>query len=454
MTDPRRTLPSVGALLESDELRPLLDRLPRPMVADAVRAAIDAARHAPSSAPQAIREWADAVAVELDAAGRRSLKRVLNATGVVLHTNLGRAPLADTAIDAVQDVAASYSNLEYDLDRGARGSRYTHCVSLLTELTGAEDAVVVNNCAAALVLVLNTVAEGRESIVSRGELVEIGGSFRIPDIMARSGTRLREVGTTNRTHRADYEQAIGSATAALVKVHRSNFTIDGFVAEVGAAALSTLARERDLAFVYDVGSGLLLSLDEFGLHGEPTVRDAVGAGATLVTFSADKLLGGPQAGIIVGDRVAMSPVRSNPLLRAARVDKMTLAALEATLSLYREPRQALEQIPVLAMLTASYDAVRARAEVLAERLRAGGARAVVVDADAAVGGGAFPNARLRSAAVAVDGNVERMEQRLRTGNPPIIARVADNRLLLDPRTVDPRDEALLVDAVVAASTAS
>jgi L-seryl-tRNA(Ser) seleniumtransferase len=450
VSDPRRGLPSVSALIESDALRPLLGRAPRALVVGAVRAVIDAARRAPESAPRGEQEWADAIGHELEHAERPSLRPVLNATGVVLHTNLGRAPLADPALVAIHRVAAGYSNLEYDTERGERGSRYSHCVALLRELTGAEDAIVVNNCAAALVLALNTLADGRAALISRGELVEIGGSFRIPDIMAKSGARLVEVGTTNRTHADDYRRAIGAVCAAVVKVHRSNFTVEGFVAEVSADDLAAIAREHELPLIHDLGSGLLVSLADYGLTGEPTARDAVRSGATLITMSADKLLGGPQAGLILGEARAIAAIRANPLVRSYRVDKLTLAALEATLALYREPRRALHEIPVLAMLTMPRDAVRARAARLCDLLGSSGVPVSVVDTDASVGGGAFPTARIPSAAVALGGPAERIERELRAGEPPVIARVADDRVLLDLRTVPPTDDAALGRAVTEA----
>jgi L-seryl-tRNA(Ser) seleniumtransferase len=450
MTDSRRRLPSVSSLIESDAIRPLLGRSPRAVVVGAVRAAIDAARRAPDDAPRGEQEWAAAVGRELDCAERPSLRPVLNATGVVLHTNLGRAPLADAALAAIHRVAGGYSNLEYDAERGERGSRYVHCVQLLRELTGAEDALVVNNCAASLVLALNTLADGRDAVISRGELVEIGGSFRIPDIMAKSGARLVEIGTTNRTHADDYRRALGPSCGAVVKVHRSNFALEGFVAEVSAEELAAIARERDVPLLHDLGSGLMTSLESLGLTGEPTARDAVRAGATLVTMSGDKLLGGPQAGLMLGHSRAIAAVRANPLVRSYRVDKLTLAALEATLTLYRDPPRALREIPVLAMLGAPLERVHQRASRLARALEQVGASVSVVDSVASVGGGAFPTARIPSAAVAVDGAVRRVEHELRAGDPPVVGRLADGRLLLDPRTVDPRDDEALAHAVVSA----
>ncbi|MDF1506397.1 L-seryl-tRNA(Sec) selenium transferase, partial [Roseisolibacter sp. H3M3-2] len=325
---------------------------------------------APDAAPPDALAAGRAAAEALEARLRPSLRPVLNATGVVLHTNLGRAPLAESALDAVRAVAEGYANLEYDVARGARGSRHDHCVALLRELTGAEDAVVVNNCAAGLVLALAALAHGGEVVVSRGELVEIGGSFRVPDIMATSGARLREVGTTNRTYAEDYARALVPETAALLKVHRSNFAIEGFTAQASVAELAPVAARAGVPLLHDFGSGLLLPLDAHGLSGEPTARDLVDAGATLVIMSGDKLLGGPQAGLVVGRADAVARLRRHPLARALRVDKLTLAALEATLALYRDPAKARREIPALAMLTAPAEALRERADRLEAALAA------------------------------------------------------------------------------------
>jgi L-seryl-tRNA(Ser) seleniumtransferase len=325
-----------------------------------------------------------------------------------------------------------------------------HCAALLRELTGAEDALVVNNGAAGLVLALNTLAEGKGAIVSRGELIEIGGSFRIPEIMGKSGARLVEVGTTNRTHADDYRRALEDGEiGALVKVHRSNFAQSGFVAEASAPELAALANERGLPMIHDLGSGLLLSLEDYGLVGEPTARDAVRAGATVVTMSGDKLLGGPQAGLLLGRADAIARLRRNPLTRAYRVDKLTLAALEATLALYREPRRALREIPALAQITADLDELRRRATRVRDALDLG-ASVAVVDSDASVGGGAFPMARIPSIALSVAGRADDIEQRLRAGDPPIVARVADGRVLLDLRTIFPAEDDELVMALRAA----
>jgi L-seryl-tRNA(Ser) seleniumtransferase len=430
-------------------VRALLDGAPRTLVVDAVRAAVAQARET-ATAPADDDGWAAEIAGRLAELARPSLRRVINATGVVLHTNLGRAPLPDAAIDAVAAIAGGYSNLELDLSSGTRGSRYTHCAALLRELTGAEDALVVNNCAAALVLALNTVAEGREAILSRGELVEIGGSFRVHDIMSKSGARLREVGATNRTHLADYERAIGPETGALLKVHRSNFAVRGFTSEVSVHELAPLAAAHGLPIVHDLGSGLLVGLESIGLRGEPTAREARDAGATIVVMSGDKLLGGPQAGLIVGESRWLEAMRRNPLARSYRVDKLTLAALEATLALYREPERALREIPTLALLGTPTDTLRARARALCDTLAHDGIACAAIDSTGSVGAGAFPDATLAGAAVALDGDAERWAARLRAGSPAVVGRIHDGRLQLDLRAVPERELAALARAVVAA----
>jgi L-seryl-tRNA(Ser) seleniumtransferase len=441
MSDARRTLPAVHALLERPRIQVLLQDAPRQVVVDAVRTVLDAARA--HGATPAADELDAQVAAEVAHRTRPSLRSVFNASGVVLHTNLGRAPLAQVALDAIVRTAAGASNLEYDLERGERGSRYSHCVGLLCELTGAADALVVNNCAAALVLALNTVAEGKGAIVSRGELIEIGGSFRVPEIMTRSGARLVEVGTTNRTHADDYRRALAPDIGAIVKVHRSNFEQRGFVAEASLTDLAPIAREGNVPLLHDFGSGLLLPLDAYGLSGEPTASDSVCAGASLTMMSGDKLLGGPQAGIIVGSADAVGACRRNPLARALRVDKLTLAALEATLALYRDPAIARRDVPVLAMLTADADAVRRRATRLGDRLTRAGHAAEVRPAEATVGGGAFPTARLASYAVVLAGRASELEGRLRAAPEPVIARVAEGRVWIDLRSVpEALDDAL------------
>lgn len=460
MTDARRALPSVGVLIERPGLRALADRVPRALVAEALRALIAAARSG-GSLPDGDEAWVRAVEAHVAARTLPSLRAAINATGVVLHTNLGRAPLAPAAIEAMTEVARAASTLEYDVALGARGSRHVHCAALLAELTGAEDALVVNNCAAALVLALQTFAAGRETIVSRGELVEIGGSFRVPDIMTTSGTTLVEVGTTNRTHADDYRRALSPRTGAIVKVHRSNFAIEGFVAEASVRDLAPIAAAAGVPLLHDFGSGLLLDLSPWGLTGELTARDAVAEGATLVMMSGDKLLGGPQSGILVGERDAIERLRKHPLARALRVDKLTLAALEATLALYRDPERARRSIPALAMLTASVDTIHARAEAMLVAVAAATAGTFaardrsttdirVEPSEATVGGGAFPTARIASWAVTIGGDANAIEARLRTGAVPVIARIEAGRVRLDLRGVDPSDDAALISLLILA----
>ncbi|MHB8642184.1 MAG: L-seryl-tRNA(Sec) selenium transferase [Gaiellaceae bacterium] len=363
------------------------------------------------------------------------LRRVLNATGVIVHTNLGRAPLAEEALARVVEIARGYSNLEYDLSVGARGSRQDHAADILRRLTGAEAALVVNNNAAAVLLALAALAEGREVIVSRGELIEIGDGFRIPDVLARSGARLREVGTTNRTRAADYEQAIGPDTALLLRVHQSNFRVVGFTEQPTVPQLAAVARRHELPLVDDLGSGVLAELAD-----EPSARESLAAGADLVTFSGDKLLGGPQAGIVVGRAELVEKLRGHPLQRALRADKLTLAALEGTLALYLDAPE--EKIPVLRMLRD--EGVRARAERLASLV--GG---TVEETVARVGGGALPLAELPSFACTVE---EELAAPLRAGEPPVVGVVRDGKLLLDCRTLG-NDEVDEVARAVAAARA-
>jgi L-seryl-tRNA(Ser) seleniumtransferase len=390
--------------------------------------AVDAARYVLERAREEIRAGVDPgdlverVREELRGTRRPHLRRVLNATGVIVHTNLGRAPLAESTLARVHDVAAAYSNLEYDLGEGSRGSRQDHIAPILRRLTGAEAALVVNNNAAAVLLALAALAEGREVLVSRGELIEIGDGFRIPDVLARSGARLVEVGTTNRTRAADYERAITEETALILRVHQSNFRVVGFSEQPSLAQLAAVARRHDLPLVDDLGSGALVPIED-----EPSARDALAGGADLVCFSGDKLLGGPQAGIVVGRGDLVERLRRHPLQRALRADKLTLAALEGTLLLYLEPERALREVPVLRMLREPVEHVRARAERLASAVEG-----TVEETVARVGGGALPLAELPSFACAVE---EELAAPLRAHEPPVIAVVRDGRCLLDCRTL-------------------
>src|SRR5207248_3659405 len=365
---------------------------------------------------------------------RPRLRRAINATGIVVHTNLGRAPLAEAALERVREVGRGYSNLEYDLSSGVRGSRQDHVSDLLRRLTGAEAALVVNNNAAAVLLVLAALAEGREVIVSRGELIEIGDGFRIPDVLARSGARLREVGTTNRTRAADYEAAVGPETAALLRVHQSNFRLVGFAAQPTVTELAKVAARHGLPLVDDLGSGVLGELAD-----EPSARQSLADGADLVCFSGDKLLGGPQAGIVAGRAELIERLRRHPLQRALRIDKLGLAALEGTLLLYLEPERALREVPVLRMLHEEPSAIRARAERLAAAVDG-----EVEETVARVGGGALPLAELPSFACAVE---ESLARALRVGEPPVVGIVRDGRLLLDCRTLTDGEADLVAQAV-------
>jgi L-seryl-tRNA(Ser) seleniumtransferase len=407
-----RDLPSV------DELSRELDD---PLAVDAAREVLAAARSEirrgedPGDLGERLRE-------RLLEARKPALRRVLNATGVIVHTNLGRAPLPPSAAARVAELAQGYSNLELDLELGTRGSRQAHVAGVLRRLTGAEGALVVNNNAGSLLLALAALAEGREVVVSRGELIEIGDGFRIPDVLARSGATLVEVGTTNRTSADDYERAVGSETALLLRVHQSNFRVVGFAAQPGLAELAAVARRYEVPLVDDLGSGALLDLGD-----EPTAQSSLAAGADLVCFSGDKLLGGPQAGIVVGRAELVEKLRRHPLHRALRIDKLGLAALEGTLLAYLEPERALREVPVLRMIRESEGDVRARAERLAAAVNG-----EVESTVARVGGGALPLAELPSFACAVD---ERLAEPLRAGEPPVVGIVRDGRLLLDCRTL-------------------
>ncbi len=448
-------------MLAADEVRQALSVHPRPVVVDAIRRILDHFRSEAAAPPVRSREeWASLLLSrlpgEIATGEEESLGRVINATGVVIHTNLGRAPLPEEAIRAVSLVARGYSNLEFDLASGGRSSRLVHVEKLILSLTGAESAHVVNNNAAAVLLCLAGLARGRDVLVSRGELVEIGGSFRIPDIMTESGAALVEVGTTNRTRLTDYERAVTGRTALLLKVHRSNFRITGFTEEVSAGDLSTLGDRLGIPVLEDLGSGALFDFSVAGIAGTPTVRQALRQGPGIVTVSGDKLLGGPQAGIIVGRRELVAPLKKHPLSRALRIDKMGLAALAATLRLYADERRAVRRIPVLAMMTDGEGSVLARARKLVRRVRRGGGAGLLLSVEKGLsspGGGAMPDVHLPTVCVALSHpavRVEDIEERLRGGKPPVIARIVRGKLLLDMRTV--RDDELpeLAAALLAA----
>ena len=372
---------------------------------------------------------------------RYSLRRVVNATGVILHTNLGRTPLCPEALQRIVEVGRSYSNLEFDLAKGERGQRYDHVSSLICALTGAEDALIVNNNAAAVLLVLNTLAEGKEAIVSRGELIEIGGEFRIPEIMHKSTSKLREVGTTNRTRIGDYEKAINDNTGLILKVHTSNFRIVGFTEEAEIESLVALGKSRGIPVMDDLGSGCLIDLDQYGLQHEPTVREALATGIDVVTFSGDKLLGGPQAGIIVGKKEVLTKIKNNPLNRALRIDKLTLAALEATLMHYLNPAVAVKKLRSLKALTEPVAAVKKRAEKLIDKLQKENFDSLkfsLREDFAAAGGGSLPTQQIPTVLVAIKNkkmSASRMEDKLRKMEVPVIVRVDKDEIMLDLRTV-------------------
>jgi len=457
-----RLLPAMDAVLADLSGLPTLRDLPRALVRQAVTDFLDGLRadiregRLTDPAQLAPEHVHPLLLRFVTAATRPHFRRVLNATGVVVHTNLGRSLLAPEATAAVVTACERYSNLEFDLATGERGSRYSHVVAILTTLTGAEAALVVNNNAAAVLITLETLAKGREVVVSRGQLVEIGGSFRIPEVMAKSGAILREVGATNRTHPRDYANAIHENTAALLKVHTSNYRIVGFTSEVPLSELVALGHAHDLPVIEDLGSGNLTDFTALGLPGEPTVQQAVADGADIVTLSGDKVLGGPQAGIILGRAQYIEAIRKNPLNRAVRIDKMTLAALEATLRLYLDPAKARTRIPTLAMITAAPDTLRHKARRLATLLKKTlGEQYTVTTRPGAsrVGGGAFPEHDLPTTLVALTPgpgapSPEVLRGRLLATDPPLVGRIEDDAFLLDPRTLAD-DEYKLVAQVLA-----
>ncbi len=456
MSDARRLIPSLERLLESEAFADILETNARGLVVEHLRTEVDRIRreigdsvddHAADVEDPRI--YAAGVEESLRVCATPSLRAVINGTGVILHTNLGRAPLADSALDAMASVARGYANLEYDLDSGSRGSRYDHCTALLRELTGASAALVSNNGAAALVLALRTIAFGRTVLVSRGELVEIGGGFRIPEILESSGAVLIEVGSTNRTRLEDYRVAAGTSDPAMfLKVHRSNFRITGFTEEASLEELAGLGAELGVPVVHDLGSGLLVDPEHLGLPAEPRPTESLAAGADIVAFSGDKLLGGPQAGILLGRAEWIAEMRKNPLCRAIRVDKTTLAGLEATLQLYRDPGTALREIPVLAMLSASPQDLRDRADTLVTNLSSIGITSEAMEMSSVVGGGTFPGVELESCGLRVqprEDGPDPLASRLRGAAVPLVGRVEDGSFWVDLRTVLPWQDSVVFD---------
>lgn len=451
-SDPRRQIPAVHVLWQEEELQRLLLSWPRVLVQEATEAVLAEVRQTAAAGVPPISVLIHRVRERTEELARPSLRPVINATGVVLHTNLGRAPLAEAARRAMA-AAAAYGNLEFDLDSGRRGSRYVHMVELLKRLTGAEAAMVVNNNAAGVFLALRSLAAGREVVISRGELVEIGGSFRVPEVMVESGARLREVGTTNKTRIGDYEAALNPETALILRVHQSNFRQIGFTASASRAELVELGRRQGLPVMEDLGSGVLVDLTTRGLPPEPTVQESLQEGIDLVTFSGDKLLGGPQAGLIVGRADLIERMRQHPLTRALRVDKATLAGLSATLALYLDPEIAWREIPTLRLLSLSREELGQRSAELRDRLRPLLPSAVValVEPDfSAVGGGSLPAYQLPSAVLALshpDRSPLELQAQLRHARLPVVTRVGRERLIVDLRTVFPEEEEQLLHAL-------
>jgi L-seryl-tRNA(Ser) seleniumtransferase len=460
-----RKLPAVDEILKESRTKEWLLTFPRVLVLDAIRTVLDHRRMAILEAGEkasaktvgeqfvsmsGILDEADAVLKKLS---EPSLKPVINATGVIVHTNLGRSILSEKAIQSVVEAGRSYSNLEYDIPAGERGKRYVHVEGILRRLTGVEAATAVNNNAAAVLLCLNTIARGKEVIVSRGELVEIGGSFRVPDVMERSNAILREVGTTNKTHLKDYEKAINENTGLILKVHTSNYKIVGFTKEVSPSELSALGKKYNLPVMWDLGSGSFIDLATYGAGNEPTVQQAVDSGVDVLTFSGDKLLGGPQAGMILGKKTWLDPIRSNPLARALRIDKLTLAALDATLSQYLDREKAVKDIPTLWMLTQPLSEIERKARLLADGLKNIGndkLSITIQDDTSQSGGGALPTGNFPTRTVCIRHerlSANQIESRLRLGKPHIIARIKEGMVVFDPRTLNDGEIGKIVEAV-------
>jgi L-seryl-tRNA(Ser) seleniumtransferase len=452
MTSPFRNLPSVSRLLAHRRIRPLASRMASDGVADLVRQQLQEARRAIAAGHEcpSTEVLVESVLARAELLLQPTLRPLINATGVIIHTNLGRAPLSPEAVAAMDAVSRGYSNLEFDLSEGERGHRLAHLEALLCQISGAEAAMAVNNNAGAVLLALTILAKEREVIISRGQAVEIGGGFRIPEVMHQSGARLVEVGTTNRTYLSDYQQAITDDTAALMRAHASNFRIIGFVESTPLEDLVRLAHEHGLLLLDDLGSGCLFDTSQFGLAAEPTVQESVAAGADLTMFSGDKLLGGPQAGIIVGREELVSRLRRHPLARAMRMDKASIAALAAT-AIHYVRGEALEKIPVWRMIAMPLTSIERRARRWA---RAIGAPARIQHGRSMIGGGSLPEEGLPTRVIAIPAHggrsVTELAQRLRLGQPPVIGRIEHDQLLLDPRTVAPEDDSTLVEAVAAA----
>lgn len=454
------SLPKIDELLSRDEIQELMDKFPRITIVESIRKQVNKLRKKILNTDEVelkdfnidINYLIKDILFEVNEVNEMSLKRVINATGVVLHTNLGRALISDSVKQELLDVACNYSTLEFDLSNGKRGSRYSHVEQIICRLTGAEAALVVNNNAAAVLLVLNTIAKGKEVIVSRGQLVEIGGSFRVPEVMMQSGAKLVEVGTTNKTHVYDYENNINEETAAILKVHTSNYKILGFTEEVEIEDLVLLGRRYDIPVIEDIGSGVFVDFSKYGLKKEPTVMESIQKGADIVTFSGDKLLGGPQAGIIIGKKEYIDKMKKNQLTRAIRVDKMTLVVLEATLRLYLDEEKALKEIPTLKMLTMDINEIREKANILFNKIKENVKQVNIdiIDGYSQVGGGALPLEKLPTVLISLHSNiltVNKFEQYLRKYKTPIITRINEDKVILDVRTIKEEEFDIIVRAI-------
>ncbi|MFA5074307.1 MAG: L-seryl-tRNA(Sec) selenium transferase [Nitrospirota bacterium] len=463
-----RTLPAIDELLREPRVRQWLDHHPRSLVLDAIRAALDQRRkaillHDTASAPEPneqIKSYSkilDAAEVILAERAKLKMRRVINATGVVIHTNLGRSILSEKAIQHLTDICRGYSNLEYDIRKGERGNREAHIEEILKRLTGAEAALAVNNNAAAVLLTLDSLAHGKDVIVSRGELVEIGGSFRLPDVMQQSGAILHEVGTTNKTRLNDYKNAITDQTGLILKVHTSNYKIIGFTSEVHITELAKLGSEHGIPVVWDLGSGSLVDLAAYGVGKEPTVQEAIESEADIITFSGDKLLGGPQAGIIIGKKKHIERIKANPLMRALRMDKLTLAALEATLHQYLDREKAIKDIPTLNMLTQPLNEIGRKADLLLSGIRnqASGITATIQDDTSQSGGGTLPLGNFPTKTVCIwhkTMNAQELESQLRLNDPSIITRIKEGMVVLDPRTLNEEEIGVIIKKIINLTT--
>ncbi len=460
-----RQIPSVDELLVTSGIKSMLSTIPRALVLRAIRQILDELREEIRKAPVGdempdvgLSTVVDQITRRVSILSQPSLRQVINATGVIVHTNLGRSPVPKRVVTAFNSLAGCYSNLEYDLNIGKRGSRYVHVQDILRELTGAEDALVVNNNAAAVLIALDTMAKGREVVISRGQLVEIGGSFRMPDVMRKSGAKMFEVGTTNKTTIRDYEAAIVSDTALFLKVHMSNFQIVGFTQEVSLEELVGLGRKYSIPVMEDLGSGCLIDLSRYGLKKEPTVQDSVEKGADIITFSGDKMLGGPQCGIILGKKDIISKIKANQLNRALRVDKLTLIALQETLSIYRDEEKAIRQIPTLRMICQSYPSVCRKAERLRGLIGKIDTSNFVIslsDGFSQVGGGALPLEEIKSRLLCLSPrrlSASHIVEFLRSYDPPVVVRLEKNNVLLDLRTIQEKEVKIVAAAIQKVST--